>query len=131
MHIRDGEQIVSTTVTELRMVAVQGDAYYTHKERRIRAGKMEGVGKCAIIWRIFLMKRGGEKKKKKKKSKINESSSSGEWEWVESVIRECLGKTGSVDKEMAGMMADTSEVETEEMVKSVGESVAAMCGIGY
>ena len=129
-HIRDGQQIVSTTVTELRRVTVRGDAYYTHKGRRIHAGKMEGVGKCAIMWRIFLMKRGGEKKKKKK-SKINESSSSGEWEWVESVIRECLGQTWSLDKEMAGMMADTSEVETEEMVKSVGESVAAMCGIGY
>ena len=87
---------------------------------------MEGVGKCAIIWRIFSMKGGGEKKK----SKINEPSSFGEDELVESVIRERLGKTGSVDKEMAGRMADTSEVETEEMVKSVGESVAAMCAIG-
>ena len=44
--------------------------------------------------------------------------------------RVLLGRTGSVNKEMAGRMADTSEVETEEMVKSVGESLAAMCGIG-
>ena len=76
---------------------------------------------------FFWIKGGGEKKK----SKINESSSSGEWEGVESAIRESLGKTGSVDKEMAGMMTDTSEVETEEMAKSLRESVAAMCGVGH
>ena len=100
VHIRDGEQIVSTTVTELRMVAVQGDAYYTHKERRIH----EGFSGC--------------KEEVRRRSR-------------RSMSRVLLANGKGVDKEMAGMMADTSEVETEEMVKSVGENVAAMCGIGY
>ena len=38
VHIRDGEQIVSTTVAELREAAVRGDAYHTHKGRRIHEG---------------------------------------------------------------------------------------------
>ena len=48
VHIRDGEQIVSTTVAELRKAAVRGDAQYTHKGEGFMKVKWKELGSVLL-----------------------------------------------------------------------------------
>ena len=113
--VRDQGKTTVTTAEELEKAIASDEVYFVHNGRILRVSEVNGLGHNVIVHAVRRMQGGGNRKAKK--SQDTELSSSE----MDTVATAVMNQT---DPEMMSKLADMSDEETEEALRSIEQAIS-------